>query len=170
MKPPMRNDRSPGSAIEDEFRLDEFLPFQLAVTADRVSRLFARHLGERFGLSASEWRVLSVVGRSEQISPSMVSSLTHMDKVKVSRAAATLVARGMLRQTQDPADGRGRILRLTRRGAGTYRAMIPVAREVEATLAGGLGRAELATLQRALARLSAQVEANEGDEDRTAED
>ena len=44
-----------------------------------------------------------------------------MDKVKVSRAAASLVARGLLRQTQDPRDGRARLLRLTCRGATAHR-------------------------------------------------
>ena len=55
-------------------------------------------------------------GRFGTLSPSAVGEATAMDKVKVSRAAASLVARGLLRQTQDPHDGRGRLLRLTRKG------------------------------------------------------
>ncbi len=82
-----------------EFRLDDFLPYQLSVTSNRVGRVFARNLTQGFGLTIPEWRVIVVVGRFEAISPSRVSERTGMDKVKVSRAAATLVARGLLRQS-----------------------------------------------------------------------
>jgi DNA-binding MarR family transcriptional regulator len=76
-----------------------------------------------------------------------------MDKVKVSRAAASLVARGLLKQAQDPDDGRGRLLRLTRKGAGVYAGIKPMADEVEAALAAGLSRTEWNALQKALAKL-----------------
>src|SRR5580704_5347778 len=104
----------------DAFRLEDFLPYRLSVAANSVSRLFARRYFEAFGLSIPEWRVLAVVGRFDSLSPSTVSEWTAMDKVKVSRAAASLVARGLVRQTQDPRDGRARLLRLTRRGAAVH--------------------------------------------------
>lgn len=80
-----------------------------------------------------------------------------MDKVKVSRAAAALVARGLLRQAPDPKDGRGRLLSLTRKGVAVHQGVIPLARELEASLSQGLGRAEWATLQKALLRLNAHA-------------
>ena len=76
-----------------------------------------------------------------------------MDKVKVSRAAASLVARGLLRQTQDPKDGRGRLLRLTRRGTAVYDGMVPLACELEGQLAEGMSRAEWGALLKALDKL-----------------
>jgi DNA-binding MarR family transcriptional regulator len=85
-----------------------------------------------------------------------------MDKVKVSRAAASLSARGLLRQSQDPRDGRGRLLRLTRKGVNTHNGVIPLARELEATLAEGLSRNEWAVLNRALIKLSQHVDMIEG--------
>ena len=77
-----------------------------------------------------------------------------MDKVKVSRAAASLVARGLLRQTQDPEDGRGRLLRLTRKGTTVYTGVAPTARDIEAALASGLTKAEWNALHKALGKLS----------------
>src|SRR5271169_4233910 len=74
------------------FLLEEFLPHELAVTAIRTSNLFARRYEAAFGLSVAEWRVLAVVGRFGTITPSVVAERTDMDKVKVSRAAAGLVA------------------------------------------------------------------------------
>ena len=106
---------------DDAFRLEDFLPYKLSVAANRVSRLFARRYSEAYGLTIPEWRVLAMVGRFGTLSPSAVGEWTAMDKVKVSRAAASLVERGLLKQTQDPKDGRGRLLRLTRKGGTVHK-------------------------------------------------
>jgi len=150
---------------DDSFKLEEFLPYQLSVTANRVSRMFAKRYQEEFGLSIPEWRVLVVVGRFGTASPSMVSEWAAMDKVKVSRAAATLVARGLLKQTQDPSDGRARLLRLTRKGVTMYQGAVPLALELEADLAKGLSRAEWAALQKSLLRMTQHVEGLGGGEE-----
>ena len=159
MKAPARESAQAGT--DASFRLEEFLPYQLSVTASRVSRAFARRFMDKFDLSIPEWRVLAVVGRFETASPSMVSERASMDKVKVSRAAATLVARGLLRQGQDPSDGRGRLLRLTRKGATTYAAMVPVARQMETDLAAAMSRNDWSALNKALGRLNAHLEHTE---------
>ncbi len=142
---------------DDGFRLEDFLPYRLSIASNHVSRLFARRYSEAFGISIAEWRVIAVVGRFGTLSPSAVGEATAMDKVKVSRAAAALVARGLLRQAPDPKDGRGRLLSLTRKGVAVHQGVIPLARELEASLSQGLGRAEWATLQKALLRLNAHA-------------
>lgn len=152
----------PSAAESDDFRLEEFLPFQLAVTTSRISRLFSKRYAEELGLSIPEWRVLAVVGRFGTASPSMVSEWAAMDKVKVSRAAATLVARGLIKQTQDPTDGRARLLRLTRKGTGIHQAAIPLARDLEQQLARGVSRAEWIALQKVVLRMNAFVESMDG--------
>jgi DNA-binding MarR family transcriptional regulator len=85
-----------------------------------------------------------------------------MDKVKVSRAAAVLVAKGLLRQGTDPTDGRGRLPRTTRKGATGHAGVVPLARGLAGTLAEGLTKAEWAALSHALDKLSAHVHAIEG--------
>src|SRR5215469_8063860 len=122
-KPGRTSGASP-AANGEAFRLEDFLPYRLSVAANRVSRLFARRYSEAFGLSIPEWRVLAIVGRFGTLSPTAVGEWTAMDKVKVSRAAASLVARGMLRQAHDPEDGRGRLLRLTRKGSAVHDGMV----------------------------------------------
>jgi DNA-binding MarR family transcriptional regulator len=146
----------------DGFNLEEFLPYRLSIASNRVSRLFAKQYSEQFGLTIPEWRVLAVVGRFGTLSPTSVGQYTAMDKVKVSRAAATLVARGLLKQSPDPKDGRGRLLRLTRKGSTTHSGVVPLAREIEATLAAGLTRAEWTALNKALIKLNEHVMAIEG--------
>jgi DNA-binding MarR family transcriptional regulator len=136
------------------FRLEDFLPYRLSVAAESVSHLIARHHLGPSGLAMSEWRLLAAVGRYGVLSPTAAGEHTSMDKVKVSRAAASLVSRGLLRQTPDPDDGRGRLLRLTRKGSTVYSHVAPTARNVEAALAPGLTKAEWSTLHRALGKLS----------------
>jgi len=146
------------------FRLEDFLPYRLSVASNRVSRLFARRYSEAFDLTIAEWRVIASVGRFGTLSPSAVGVATAMDKVKVSRAAASLVARGLARQTQDPQDGRGRLLRLTRRGVAVYEGMVPLACELEGQLAEGLSRSEWSVLLKALDKLSLHVKDARGDD------
>ena len=153
-----RTRRELPAADGEGFRLEDFLPYRLSVAANRVSRLFARRYSDAFGLSIPEWRVLAIVGRFDTLSPSAVGEWTAMDKVKVSRAAASLVARGLLKQTQDPEDGRGRLLRMTRRGTAVYEGMVPLACELEGQLAEGLSRSEWTVLLKALDKLSAYVQ------------
>ena len=150
------------AANGEAFRLEDFLPYRLSVAANRVSRLFARRYSEAYGLSIPEWRVLAIVGRFDTLSPSAVGEWSAMDKVKVSRAAASLVARGLVRQTQDPRDGRGRLLRLTRRGVTVYEGMVPLACELEGQLAEGLSRSEWNVLLKALDKLSSHAKGFEG--------
>jgi DNA-binding MarR family transcriptional regulator len=140
------------------FRLEDFLPYRLSVAANRVSRLFARRYSEAYGLGIPEWRVLAIVGRFGTLSPSAVGEWTAMDKVKVSRAAASLVARGLVRQTPDPEDGRGRLLRLTRKGTTVYEGMVPLAYELEGQLAEGMSRSEWSALLKALDKLSVHAQ------------
>src|ERR1700689_2642516 len=118
----------------DGFRLEDFLPYQLSVASSRVSRLFARRYADAFGISIPEWRGIAVLGRFGTLSPSAVGEATAMDKGKVSRAAASLVARGLLKQAPDPQDGRGRKLSLSRKGEAVRQGVVPLARDLEATL------------------------------------
>jgi DNA-binding MarR family transcriptional regulator len=152
---------APAPALCD-FKLEDFLPYQLSVAANRVSRLFAGRYAGEYGLTIPEWRVLATIARFSPLSPTAVGEWTAMDKVKVCRATAGLVARGLIRQSPDPKDGRGRLLRMTRKGEAVHQRVVPLARMLETTLAEGMGRTQWAALSKALVRLSAQARAIEG--------
>jgi DNA-binding MarR family transcriptional regulator len=148
------NEPANDSSQNNGFRLEDFLPYRLSVAAETVSQLIARQHLVHSGLAMPEWRLLAAVGRHSVLSPTAAGEKTSMDKVKVSRAAASLIARGLLRQTQDPDDGRGRLLRLTRKGTTTYAGIAPTAQDIESILAPGLTKSEWATLHKALGKLS----------------
>ncbi|MBN8892261.1 MAG: hypothetical protein BGP12_22785 [Rhodospirillales bacterium 70-18] len=149
----------PDATAAADFLLEAFLPYELSVAANRISRLFARRYSAEFGISIAEWRVLAVVGRFGTLSPGGVAERTEMDKVKVSRAAASLVEAGLLEQSADPQDGRARRLRLTARGTGVHQAIIPRARALEAQLSAGMDPGDWATLRRLLRQVSAHAQA-----------
>ena len=151
MKEPVDVDEASGA---EDFKLEDFLPYRLAVAADSVSHLIARHHLAQSGLAMPEWRLLAAVGRYGVLSPTAAGERTSMDKVKVSRAAASLVARGLLRQAADPNDGRGRLLRLTRKGSTAFSGVASTATGIEAALAPGLTRTEWNALHKALGKLA----------------
>ena len=165
MKTRSRATPAPGvgpDTAHGDFRLEDFLPYQLSVAANRISRLFARRYSGAYGLTIPEWRVLATTARFGTVSPTAVGEWTAMDKVKVSRAAAGLIARGLIQQLPDPNDGRGRLLRMTRKGGTVHRGVVPLARALEASLAEGLGRTQWAALTKALVLLNAHVQSIEG--------
>jgi DNA-binding MarR family transcriptional regulator len=149
----------------DGFRLEEFLPYRVAVVTDQIIRAFAENYESEFNLTVSEWRLLAVVAESGTLSPTAAGHRTSMDKVKVSRAAQSLVGKGLLRQNKDPNDGRGRLLRLTRRGTTAHAGMVPLAFRLEADVFGDLSRAERATLERVLTKITTRLETNSREAD-----
>ncbi len=149
------------------FRLEAFLPYLLSVAANRVSGLVARRYEDAFGITIPEWRCLAVIGEGEPTSASGIVERTAMDKVKVSRALASLQAKGLVRRAPHPTDGRLALISFTPRGRTVYERIVPLALETEREVLAGLSAAEeralRAGLLRLLARLEALERAQEGD-------
>lgn len=140
------------------FHLDAFLPYRLSVATNRVSRAFAERYAAEFGISIPEWRVLAVLGSFQPLSSNGICDKTQMDKAKVSRAVARLLAGGLLKKAVNPADQRLLLLTLSRKGQGVYEAIVPRARALEAALTQGLGERERAQLLELLSLLERQVQ------------
>jgi DNA-binding MarR family transcriptional regulator len=141
-----------------EFRLADFLPYRLAVVTEAVSRVFAENIEEAFKLTRPEWRVLAVIVEHGTLSPTLVGQRASMDKVKVSRAVQSLVVKGILRRTQDPSDGRGLLLSVTRKGRTTHGGLVPLSIGTESMVFKDLNRADRAALGRILAKITSQLE------------
>jgi len=114
-----------------EFAIERYLPFRLSVLANRFTRAAARVYAQHFRLTAPEWRTLAVLGRYGPMNANTVVERTAMDKVRVSRSVARLVAGGLITRRVDAADRRRAILELTPQGANTYRQVAPLVLAVE---------------------------------------
>jgi DNA-binding MarR family transcriptional regulator len=137
------------------FTLAEFLPYQLSVTSNAVSRAVAAGTGyeSRFGLNAAEWRVLAVVTAAGMPTQAELIAATGMDKMTISRAVSALHGRGLIDRVRDDGDRRTSRLNTTSAGEAIHDVVAPQALEVEAQLLAALSPAEAKALRAALAKL-----------------
>jgi DNA-binding MarR family transcriptional regulator len=158
MKPNPSPRRSAPRQVPDGLILERFLPYRLSVLMLRISNAIARSYERRFRLSVPEWRVMAVLGRFGPLSANGVAEKTQMDKVRVSRAVARLVAAGRVSRRVDHADRRRSVLALTVAGEVIHREIVPHARRVETRLLAGLSDNERAALDNLLGKLEARAE------------
>jgi DNA-binding MarR family transcriptional regulator len=134
------------------FDLSDFLPYQLAVAASRVSRAFAERYRAEFGLSIPEWRVLAHLAQSDAVSVREIHARVDMDKSKVSRAAAKLESAGLVEKRESPVDRRLLDMRLTAEGQALMDRIRPIADDFQAELVAKLAD-EAPAFRTALSRL-----------------
>jgi len=145
--------RSRDRDTDSPLRLQEYLPYRLAVTSNLVSRLVARAYQDQFGVTIWEWRVIAILGEGVPMTAQAISDSAAMDKVSVSRAVRTLEARGLVERENNVADRRSRLLHLTADGRRIYDEITPVALDQEAALLTEFSAREIEVLARLLDRL-----------------
>jgi DNA-binding MarR family transcriptional regulator len=138
-------------------QLEAFLPYRVSRLAERVSRSLSRVYADRFGISVPEWRVLATLAESPGLTASAVAARTNLDKVKISRTVGQLEARKLLLRRASASDRRAATLRLSASGKRLFESIVPLAREWEAQLLGGLGAAERRQLFQFISTLEAQL-------------
>ena len=136
------------------FALERFLPYRLAVLAQRVSRDFSAIYRERFGLSVAEWRVLAHLSAAGVVSVREIHLHADLEKSKASRAAARLEAAGLIEKRAGEGDRRLVALTLSRKGREIMAALIPLAEAYEAEVLACLTPEDRAALDRAIAALT----------------
>lgn len=141
----------------ETLRLAAFLPFQLSVLTNTISRRIAERYDAEFGLSIWQWRVMAVLGETPGLTASAVTERTAMDKVAVSRAVTGLRQRGLLERQAAAADARRQLLRLSEEGQSVYEQIVPLALSYERELEEAASPQDLLRLKRLLERFAAVV-------------
>jgi len=136
-----------------ELKLDTFLPYRLSVVSNSVSEAIATAYVRLFGLRIPEWRLIAVIAEREPITQQAVGVATRMDKVTVSRAAQSLVERGLIARQPNAGDKRSHLLSLTGTGRVLYDQVAPKALEMEAAIFEQLDPAERRALSAMLDRI-----------------
>ena len=164
-------DTDPSQAVTDSsaerceeqtgFDLRSFFPFLVRIYYRAVSSSVAQIYGPLFGLSASEWRTIVVLGPHQALSSSGIVERSSMDKVNVSRAIAKLRKEGLLKQGIDEKDRRRSVLRLTDKGREAYATLVPLVLEQEQKLLEGLTSDERDQLVRLMERVRMNAEAQQ---------
>lgn len=160
----------PAESRDPDFALEKYLPFRLTVLSNRMTRSVARIYGRHFRLSAPEWRTMAVLGRYGAMTANQVVARTTMDKVRVSRAVARLLAADYITRQSDPEDRRRAILALTDSGMTLYRQVVPLVVAVEDELLAALNREDRLALDRILAKLEHLTSALPGHDEGDDED
>lgn len=146
----------------DPLDLERFLPYRLSVLANTVSRSIARLYAERFDLTIPEWRVMAVLGRFGSLTANELCGRTAMDKVRISRAVARLLAARRLTRRVERADRRRARLDLSARGRAVYDEIVPLARAAESRLLATLTKAQRDQLHDLIQALQNRAEAFAG--------
>jgi DNA-binding MarR family transcriptional regulator len=147
----MTNDAAGGRSLD----LADFTPYRIAVLAKAMSeQLGAAYESE--GLTIPEWRVLAVVSQAPSVAARDVVARTPMDKMAVSRAVASLEAKGLI--VRGPAaDRRVSALALSDNGRAVFNRVSSIALDYEAALFGGLAPGERRAFYACLAKLETSV-------------
>jgi DNA-binding MarR family transcriptional regulator len=146
---------------DDDFHLDDFLPYLLADLAEGVSNRLAGRYRREFGLSVPEWRVLANLHERGPLCAAEVGRCTNMYKVKVSRAVNELLAKGWISSRPNAADARVQDLALTPAGEAVMLQLVPLALDWERELLGHLPARDRAAAKRVLHALRAALAAME---------
>lgn len=133
-----------------KFDLARFMPFRLARIAEHLGHEVSAVYRARFGMSRAEWRLLAHLGANGPNTARDLQGLTAMDKVKVSRAAAALEARGWLGRSVDANDRRVSHLALTAQGQAVFDDLAPDMLHAEAQAVARLDPAQAARLAQVL--------------------
>jgi len=143
--------------MENELRLEDFLPYRLAVLSNTVSTTVARAYDKRFNVSIPEWRVIAIVGRFPGLSAVEVAERTLMDKVAVTRAVTKLIKNGRIDRDFADADKRRSILNLSEDGKILHDEIAELALRFESDLLQGFSAEEISDLNRLMERLLARA-------------
>jgi DNA-binding MarR family transcriptional regulator len=143
--------------MDEELRLENFLPYRLAVLSNTVSTTVARAYDKRFSVSIPEWRVIAVLGRFPGLSAVEVAGRTLMDKVAVSRAVTKLIKNGRVEREFADADKRRSILNLSEEGKKLHDEIATLALEFERDLLQGFSQEEIGSLNSTMERLLARA-------------
>lgn len=143
--------------MSDDLKLEDFLPYRLAVLSNTISTTVAKAYDRRFSVSIPEWRVIAVVGRFPGLSAIEVAERTLMDKVAVSRAVTKLIKNGRLDRQFADSDRRRSILNLSVAGRQLHDEIAQLALQFERDLIQGFTEEEMQQLNSMMERLLARA-------------
>ena len=101
----------------------------LCLHTQRAARALARRFDQALrpvGLTNGQFSLLMSLNRPEPPSMAPVAALLAMDRTTLTAALKPLQRRGLVEVTPDPADKRGRLLRLTPEGHALLRKAVPI--------------------------------------------
>lgn len=138
---------------------ERLITYRVSVLAQVISRLVDASVQRNLGLTSRQWRVLVVLNRLGTSPSGAVARMANFDHSQVSRVATELAEKGLITQSNDPADRRRQILALTPAGIDCLRSGLPISLERERRLQACLTPAEYETFVRAVELIEREAQA-----------
>jgi DNA-binding MarR family transcriptional regulator len=145
-------------ARQSRVLLEDRISYRCLFIATRITRHLAPIWQAEYGLSATSWRVMAVIGRFQPISAKEVAARTSTDAFFMTRAIDRLVEQDYVERGVDASDRRKLSLALTTRGKTVHREIENMINKVEAELLSGLDTQQRKQILEALSLLQARVE------------
>jgi DNA-binding MarR family transcriptional regulator len=135
------------------FAPEHSLPHAFSVVANRISQMLERMYGEMFGISVVDWRIIAILGTHYPLSAKVLSELTAMDQVSVSRAIDQMMNKKLVLRKVDAADRRRVALSLSKKGLEIYNQVVPLLYASEAMLIARLPEEDAVAIRRIMEAL-----------------
>jgi DNA-binding MarR family transcriptional regulator len=139
--------------------LDRYVPALITFIANKLSRTATARYQRDFGVTVTEWRIMSLLAVEPEISAARICHVIGFDKGPVSRTLSSMEGRGLISIAPAPGDARSHAIALTAAGRGVHDRVIRVALQRERQLLSCLAPDEQETLIALLLRLHGNLDA-----------
>lgn len=150
---------SQGGGYGVQFQLGDSVPHLLNRAVVEIAHTFARDL-DRFAVTLPMWRVLAALLAEGEQRLGDLARATSIELSTLSRIAATMDAKGLIRRRRSGQDARAVLTALTEEGRRVAEAIIPLARHAETSATAGMSDEEVRVLKALLQRLYGNVAGN----------
>ena len=141
-------------STDDDFDLQDFLPYLLNQAADASSRGFQGYYKAKYGMLRTEWRVVFHLGRYGKLTAKEICERAQIHKTKVSRAVSALEAKRFLTRSEVRKDRRQEDLELTQSGTKAYLDLKVEAGRFDNGLVSKISKADRLVLRRCLRQIA----------------
>ena len=145
-------DSGAASEAELDYRLDRQIGFLLRRAHQYATEVFQAKIGAR-NLTPQQFSVLVTLLEQREVAQTKLGGLVAMDPATVLGVVQRLAQRGLVAVRTDPADGRRRLVQLTRDGHEAARELLAVGPTISEEILSSLSPEEQRDLLRLLDRL-----------------
>ncbi len=136
----------------------KLLSHRLLVLSNTLGKGALRLYVGRYGVPLAEWRLLAALMTGQASTVNGLAALLATDKGWISRTAAALIRKGLVKAKPDDADARSFHIVVEAKGRMLYERVLPIALERNRKLLAVMSAAEARVLEDLLDRLQEQAE------------
>ena len=143
-----------GQFTRGRIDLEKAISFAIQQAYERVRVTLYREFHESgLAITPEQWIVLVLLWERDARTPSELSAATLRDRPTMTRLLDTMVRNRLVTRKPIAGDGRGRVVRLTRRGRALRVSLTARARRIVKRLERGISESDLLVTRRTLGRI-----------------